>query len=107
LGKTAELKIAFASRDGKNVTDHFGCAEEYIVDGEVRAVTSPRQCNNPHDAFEGVVDKLKDCQAIVAVKFGEAAVEYIKSRGIRIFQAQGEIEAVRKGIESKCQKQEL
>jgi predicted Fe-Mo cluster-binding NifX family protein len=106
MGKTTELKIAFASRDGKTITDHFGFAEEYIVDGEVRTVTSPRQCNNRHDAFEGVVDILKDCQAIVAVQFGEAAVEYIKSRGIRIFQAQGEIEAVRKGIESKWQRED-
>jgi predicted Fe-Mo cluster-binding NifX family protein len=101
MGKIAELKIAFASRDGKTVTDHFGFAEEYIVNGEVRKVTAPRKSENPHLSFAGIIDILDDCDAIVAAKFGEAAVEYIKSRGIRIFQAEGNIDGVQKEIVRK------
>jgi len=98
MGATAELKIAFASRDGLTITDHFGFADEYFVDGEIRKVISPRKAKNPHLAFEWVLDALADCDAIVALKFGEAAVEYIKGRGKRIFQVEGNISDVQKEI---------
>ncbi|MDR1066663.1 MAG: hypothetical protein LBL35_04430 [Clostridiales bacterium] len=101
MGKIAELKIAFASRDGQTITDHFGFADEYVVNGEIREVISPRRSENPHTAFAGIVDILADCDAIVAVKFGEAAVKYLKSRGKRVFQATGTIDNAQKEIMRK------
>jgi nitrogen fixation protein NifX len=90
-------KIAIASSDGESVNQHFGQAEnfliyeisdgkiEFIEDREVASACSGNECSHNDANFEILVELLKDCKAVFALKVGERAAKYLLVYGIQNF----------------------
>ena len=90
-------KIAIASYDGESVNQHFGQAENFLIyeisegkidfieDREVAAACSSNECSHNEANFENLVELLKDCKAVFALKVGERAVKYLLVYGIQSF----------------------
>lgn len=106
-------KIAVASTDGVNINEHFGKAAFFrvyeIKDGkyyflELRDAVAACQHARTHSQtdFDSVIDLLSDCDAVFVSKIGEGAAAYIISKGLRVFEVAGKIDAVfEKIIEDK------
>jgi predicted Fe-Mo cluster-binding NifX family protein len=101
-----EHKIAVASRDGLMSDCHFGQAKRFYI-YETRAdacnFTEIREtapiCGNCGEAdgggvFAAIPSLLEDCHIIVCARMGPGAVRFLKEKGFRVFEAQGEISAV-------------
>lgn len=102
-------KIAVASNDGININEHFGRAAFFrvyeIKDGkhsfvELRDAVAVRQQMHSHSQsdFDRIIGLLSDCDAVFVSKIGEGAASYIISKGVRVFEVHGEIDAVFKKI---------
>jgi predicted Fe-Mo cluster-binding NifX family protein len=102
----SEMKIAFVSDNGQNVSQHFGRARYYVVvtveDGravgrEVRDKLGHMHFSE-HEEEHGsphgygpeaqhrhglMIDAVKDCEVLVAGGMGAGALESIRARGIR------------------------
>lgn len=89
-------RVAFASTDGIVVNEHFGRADRFHIaeiedDGtwkfiESRDVTPV--CNggdHESEAFDRVLHRLKDVEAIVVSKIGDGASGYLESRGKTVY----------------------
>lgn len=98
-------RIAIASNDGVNVNEHFGRAAFFRIydvnaDGhnfvEVRDAVAACQKQRVHSKtnFDLTLDLLSDCEAILVSRIGEGAAAYIISKGIRVFEVSGNIDAV-------------
>ncbi len=98
-------KVAIASTDGTAVNEHFGRAAffriyEINADGhrfiEIRDAVAACQQRRIHNKtnFDLTLDLLSDCDAILVSKIGEGAAAYIISKGIRVFEVSGNIDAV-------------
>ncbi|MBR2176589.1 MAG: dinitrogenase iron-molybdenum cofactor biosynthesis protein [Clostridia bacterium] len=98
-------KVAIASTDGINVNEHFGRAAFFRVyelseNGhhfvEVRDAVAACQQKRVHNKtnFDLTLDMLSDCDAILVSRIGEGAAAYIISKGIRVFEVSGNIDAV-------------
>ena len=48
--------------------------------------------------FERVLSLVSDCDALLVSKIGESAAAYLIERNVRVFEVQGEIDAVLKKI---------
>lgn len=106
-------KIAVATSDGISINEHFGRAAFFrvyeIKDGrhsfvELRDATAVRQqrFSHNHSDFDRIIELLSDCDAVFASKIGEGAAAYLISKGVRVFEVNGEIDAVfEKIIEDK------
>lgn len=101
---SAQYRVAIASTDGRNVDQHFGRCECFLIvdvdeDGsfeeiEARYVT-PVCMGGYHDQ-----DKLKkgaealfDCNFVLAAKIGPGAMDELEERGIAAFQIPGPVAA--------------
>ena len=103
------VKVAIASSDGKNVNEHFGRAaffhiyclseSDYSKEG-IRDVVAACQHVRGHSEtnFERVLSLVSDCDALLVSKIGESAAAYLIERNVRVFEVQGEIDAVLKKI---------
>ena len=98
-------KIAIATTGGLTVDEHFGHAKFFRVyelteNGhsfiEVRDAVAACQHQLGHDTsrFDKIIELLSDCDAILVQKIGEGAAAYLISRGVRVFEVSGSIEAV-------------
>lgn len=98
-------KIAIASTDGINVNEHFGRAaffRIYEIDAEhhhlieIRDAVAACQQKRVHDKtnFDLTLELLSDCEGILVSKIGDGAAAYIISKGIRVFEVSGSIDAV-------------
>lgn len=106
-------KIALASTDGIHINEHFGKAVFFRVyeikdDNysflELRDAIAACQHARTHSQsdFDRVIDLLSDCDAILVSRIGEGAAAYLISKGLRVFEVSGEINAVfEKIIEDK------
>ena len=106
-------KIAAASTDGVNINEHFGRASIfriYEINKDGCSYIEPRDavaaCQHAHSHnqtnFDRIIDLLSDCDAVFVSKIGEGAAAYLISRGLRVFEVSGEINAVfEKVIEDK------
>ena len=106
-------KIAIATSDGFTVNEHFGHAKFFRVYElgetdytflEVRDAVAACQHSLGHDTtrFDKIIELLSDCDALLVQKIGEGAAAYLISRNVRVFEANGMIDAVLKRfIESK------
>ena len=99
------MLIAVASKDGKNIDQHFGHAERFLVfdvsEGAVHLHESrpvdryctfdpdhPLRAHLLHDATR----KLSDCRAVVIAQIGDHPKGELEKSGIEVFCANGPIE---------------
>jgi nitrogen fixation protein NifX len=94
------MRIAAVSTDGKNVNDHFGKAEEFLIfdvtekgpDFVAARQSVPLSVNAPDHPFDAtrfgkIVDVIRDCQAVYVTCIGDVPAAELKKHGIepRIF----------------------
>ena len=99
------IRVGFASTDGIMVNEHFGHAkywEIYDIGEEAEEVGSRivhTGCNC-HDTslLDETLEELSDCKALFVAKIGEGAASYLMSKGVRIFEAAGNIELIIKKL---------
>ena len=100
-------KIAIATTGGLTVDEHFGHAKFFRVYEtgdtdytflEVRDAVATCQHSLGHDTtrFDKIIELLSDCDAVLVQKIGEGAAAYLISKGVRVFEVSGSIDAVLK-----------
>lgn len=99
------MLIAVASKDGKEINQHFGHAERFLIfevsDGYVRMVAEKpveRYCSFvPEHPFrmhilKGIAEALSGCRAVVTAQMGEHPKTELERLGILPFNIEGNIE---------------
>ena len=94
------MKVAFATKDGINVDEHFGRAAAFAVyeldrsgyrfvemrkfgDGIDREVSDTKGLGTVHDAaVEGKVQKLADCKIVYLTEIGGPSAARLVKRGM-------------------------
>ncbi len=98
-------KIALTSKSGVDVDEHFGRAtffriyelsENNYTFLESRDAVAACQHVRTHSKtdFDTIVDLISDCDALLVEKIGESAAAYLISKGVRVFEVSGKIDAV-------------
>lgn len=98
------MLIAVASKDGKNINQHFGHAERFLVydveDGTVKLLEErpvERYCQFDPDhplrthTLKATFETLKGCRAIVCSMIGEAPKQELLRLGVEPFTVEGDI----------------
>jgi predicted Fe-Mo cluster-binding NifX family protein len=98
------MLIAVASRDGKEINEHFGHAELfYIYDVEGENVTLKEEkrvekyCSDDPDhglrkpVLASTAEALKDCRAVVCAQIGQAPQMELEQLGLDVYAAPGPI----------------
>lgn len=88
-------KIAVATKYGKLVDQHFGYASEFLIfegDGETFALAENRrvekyctgieECDTGETRRDGIIDALRDCDAVLTMRIGYHAKERLTKKGI-------------------------
>ncbi len=101
------MLIAVASKDGKEINQHFGHAERFLiydVEGdETRLVDEKkveRYCSYDADhplrthILKAIADSLAGCRAVVCVQIGQAPQMEMERLGIDTFVAAGPIRPI-------------
>ncbi|KAA0891830.1 NifB/NifX family molybdenum-iron cluster-binding protein [Oryzomonas rubra] len=100
------MLIAVASKDGKEINQHFGHAERFLIydveQDEAKLVDEKRverYCSfdpeNPlrGHALRGIADALQGCRAVVTAQMGEHPQGELEKLGITAFAVSGPIKA--------------
>jgi len=95
--KTETRKFAVATKTGAIVDLHFGHAQEFFIyesDGEQVTFIEKRgvqkYCNGPgreddkEDKWETIIEALRDCSAVLALRTGYAPEQRLKENGINV-----------------------
>jgi len=98
------MLIAVASKDGREINQHFGHAERFLIfdveQGEAKLVDEKkveRYCSYDQDhplrahILEAIACALRDCRAIVCAQIGQGPQMEMERLGIDTFVADGEI----------------
>ncbi len=99
------MRVAVVSRDSKNIDEHFGRAENFLVydvEENTNSFLEKRQSSplsegdpkhpfNP-ERFEGVYNVISDCKVLLCLQVGTRPGEELKKRGIEPVAYQGTIE---------------
>lgn len=99
------LQVAVATKSGMMVDQHFGHVTEFYVYEYVNGNTVfkekrsvNRYCNGVYDcdsreeSMETILHAISDCNAVIAMRIGEAPKQKLKQRGIRVFTTVDRIE---------------
>ncbi|WP_298267735.1 NifB/NifX family molybdenum-iron cluster-binding protein [Geobacter sp.] len=100
------MLIAVASRDGREINQHFGHADRFLIfevdGGEARLVDEKkveRYCTANADhaqrapILQGIADALAGCRAVVCAQIGQGPQTEIERFGVDAFVADGPIKA--------------
>ena len=90
---------------GFTVNEHFGHAKFFSIyklsdsgyePTEIRDAVAVCQHALGHNTtrFDKIIELLSDCDAILVNRIGEGAAAYLISRGVRVFEVSGSIDAV-------------
>lgn len=98
------MLIAVASKDGKEIDQHFGHAERFLIydveNGDTKLVderTVERYCSfDPEHPLRGhllksIAEALAGCRAVVTAQMGEHPQGELEKLGIEPFVASGQI----------------
>jgi predicted Fe-Mo cluster-binding NifX family protein len=98
------MLIAVASKDGKQINQHFGHAERFLIydveEAGVRLVDEKkveRYCTYDADhplrahVLKAIADALTGCRAVVCAQIGQAPQDEMERLGIDAFVADGPI----------------
>ncbi len=99
------MLIAVASRDGKEINEHFGHADLfyiYEVDGDTVSLkeerTVEKYCSDDPDhglrkpVLQATAEALKGCRAVVCAQIGPAPQMELEKLGIDVYSAPGPIQ---------------
>jgi len=99
------MLIAVASKDGKEIDQHFGHAERFLIydveNGDVRyleEIKVERYCSfNPEHPLRGhllrrITDVLSECRAVVTSQIGDHPKTELEKQGVEAFVISGPIE---------------
>jgi len=99
------MLIAVTSKTGTEVDQHFGHAESFRIFKyrkgnpiQVNEVKVQRYCSfdleHPfrHTQLNGIIEVLKDCQAIVTAMIGELPKQEMEKAGFKVISAEGPLE---------------
>lgn len=102
------MKIAIVSTDGKNVNDHFGKAERFLIyEAGAAGLTSIAEqkisCLSTGDQshqfdaarFESVAQALEGCKRIYCTRIGDRPRQELEKQGIMTVIFEGPIAAIR------------
>lgn len=100
------MLIAVASKDGKEINQHFGHAERFLIfdvaGDEARLVDEKkveRYCSYDADhplrtpILKAIADALSGCRAVVCAQIGQAPQMEMERLGIDTFVAEGAIKS--------------
>jgi predicted Fe-Mo cluster-binding NifX family protein len=103
------MLIAVTSKTGTKVDQHFGHAEAFRIfkyrkgnPVQVNEVKVQRYCSfdleHPfrHAQLNGIIEALKDCQAVVTAMIGELPKQEMEKAGFIVISAEGPLEAALK-----------
>jgi predicted Fe-Mo cluster-binding NifX family protein len=99
--KPSEVRIAFATEDGKTISNHFGQAGSYRVihiegaghkDLGLRPKAHHEQGSHQPSLHGSMLDPISDCQVLVAGGMGVPAWEKARQAGLEVILAGGAIE---------------
>ncbi|PLX82722.1 MAG: dinitrogenase iron-molybdenum cofactor biosynthesis protein [Desulfuromonas sp.] len=98
------MLIAVASKSGTEIDQHFGHAEQFRIfkyrNGDplqVDEVTVEKYCSfdpeHPfrHSQLNGILEALKDCQAVVTAMIGDLPKQELEKHGFKVINAHGPI----------------
>jgi len=98
------MLIAVASRDGKEINEHFGHAEFfYVYEVEGDSVTLKEEmrvekyCSDDPDhglrkpVLTATAESLKGCRAVVCAQIGQAPQMELEQLGVEVYAAPGPI----------------
>jgi predicted Fe-Mo cluster-binding NifX family protein len=98
------MLIAVASKDGKEINQHFGHAERFLIydveNGDAKLVDErivERYCSfDPEHPMrvhllKGIVDALAGCRAVVTAQMGEHPKNELEKLGVEAFMTSGPI----------------
>lgn len=91
-------RVAFAST-GEYVDQHFGSARYFqvfdVMDGKTVFVETRKTMSmcqgNCDGGFDHLFQALQDCDAVFASKIGPGAASVMLAKGMRVFEAFGEV----------------
>jgi predicted Fe-Mo cluster-binding NifX family protein len=97
------MRLAFASNDGKFVSQHFGRALKFVIVDinddyawnvvEVRENAAPcERGDHDSEALAASVELISDCNALLATKIGNYAHNLLRRRGVHPLEQSGFIE---------------
>ena len=99
------MLIAVATKSGTEVDQHFGHAESFKIfkyrkgdPVQVKEVEVEKYCSfdpdHPfrHRQFDGIVEALKGCQAVVTAMIGELPRQELEKHGIKVISMPGPLE---------------
>lgn len=94
-------RVGFAST-GDYIDQHFGSAryfQIYDIDENEHKLIETRKTvakcqGNCDGGFEHLLKALSDCDAVFVTKIGQSAAAFMISHGIRVFEAEGELEEI-------------
>lgn len=100
------MLIAVASKDGKEINQHFGHAERFLIydveSGEAKLVDEKkveRYCSYDQDhplrapLLKAIADALHGCSAVVCAQIGQGPQMEMERLGLDTFVADGAIKA--------------
>lgn len=95
------MKIAFASKDGMNVNEHFGwCEKFYLYEinqdeySFINEVDSSLKFDEEVDKLEYKISCLEESDIVYVAQIGPKAANMIKSAGIYPMKSSSEIEKI-------------
>ncbi len=93
-----KLQVAVATKSGMMVDQHFGHVTEFYVYEYVNGNTLFKEkrsvsrycngaldCDDREESMESIFRAISDCNAVIAMRIGEAPKQRLKQRGIRVF----------------------
>ena len=99
------MLIAVATKTGTQVDQHFGHAESFKIfkyrkgdPVQVNEVEVEKYCSfdpdHPfrHRQFDGILEALKDCKAVVTAMIGELPRQELEKHGFKVVSMQGPLE---------------
>ncbi len=101
------MLIAVASKDGKEINQHFGHAERFLIyeveNGDAKLIDEKsveRYCSFDPDQplrghlLKGISEALQGCRAVVTAQMGEHPKGELESMGIEPFMMTGPIKPI-------------
>lgn len=87
------VKLAVASQEGKAISEHFGHAKRfwiYEVSAEGCRLLEQREVEHychgntsNQSALSGIMEAIKDCQAVFVAKIGDSPAEKLRAIGVQ------------------------
>lgn len=113
-GKEKSVQVAVATKSGMLVDQHFGQVSEFyvyeylngnIIFKERRTIekycTGEEECDTKEDKITTILKAIEDCDAVIAMRIGEAPKAKLIKKGIKVFTTYDRIEDSVKKVASE------